>query len=540
MVTGADLIYRALRAMGIEHVFGIVSVHNLPIYDAILRHGGITPIDMRHEQAALHAADAYARVTGKLGVAITSTGPGAANGVPGLFEAGFASSRVMMITGQVETSYYGKGKGVLHEAEKQIEMLRAVTGCVESPRHSNDVVPALLNAGRNVLTGRPQPAAVEIPIDLQYAKVEDRAVIFTAPPAPSASDESLDAAATALADAGKRVIWAGGGAITAGAAAVVQQLAEQLRAPVFTSANGRGVIPEDHELAMGPLTSEPDLASVLADADVVLAVGTRFQAGATANFKLKLGGKLVHIDADAGVINRNYRADVAVLGDAKAALLGIQARLNAAPGSSDYLAASLHARDAARAAIRRQMGPDFQAIMDSMRTLLPRDGNVVRDATVPAFIWGNRLLPILQPNTSVSTTSAAIGPGLPFAIGAAVGGWRKTLLIQGDGGLMLSIGELATAVQYQLPLIVCVFNDGGYGVLRGVQRQRFDGRNTGVDLATPDFVKVAQGMGMLGLRVAGVTSFEKAFAEAVAHEGPVLLDLDMNKLAPMTGLGARR
>ncbi|MER3419924.1 MAG: thiamine pyrophosphate-binding protein, partial [Chloroflexota bacterium] len=122
-MTGGEAVYESLRALGVEHVFGIVSVHNIPIYDAILRGGGITPVAVRHEQAALHAADGYARATGKLGVAITSTGPGAANAVPGLFEAGFASSRVLMITGQIESAYYGKGKGFLHEAEHQVDML---------------------------------------------------------------------------------------------------------------------------------------------------------------------------------------------------------------------------------------------------------------------------------------------------------------------------------------------------------------------------------------------------------------------------------
>ncbi len=138
-ITGADLAYQALRALDVEHVFGIVSVHNIPIYDAILRHGGITPIDMRHEQAAVHAADGYARSCGKLGVAITSTGPGACNAVPGLFEAGFASSPVLMLTGQIDTPYLGKGKGFLHEAERQLEMLRTVTRRAERVQHADAI-----------------------------------------------------------------------------------------------------------------------------------------------------------------------------------------------------------------------------------------------------------------------------------------------------------------------------------------------------------------------------------------------------------------
>ena len=174
--TGADLAYRALRALDVEHVFGIVSVHNIPIYDAILRHGGIKPIDMRHEQAAVHAADGYARSSGRLGVAITSTGPGACNAVPGLFEAGFASSPVLMLTGQIDTPYLGKAKGFLHEAERQLEMLRTVTRRAEQVHSAAEIAQVILRVAGDVRTPRPQPGAVEIPIDLQYQQVADATV----------------------------------------------------------------------------------------------------------------------------------------------------------------------------------------------------------------------------------------------------------------------------------------------------------------------------------------------------------------------------
>ena len=538
-ITGADLAYEALRALDVEHVFGIVSVHNIPIYDAILRLGGITPIDMRHEQAAVHAADGYARSSGKLGVAITSTGPGACNAVPGLFEAGFASSPVLMLTGQIDTPYLGKAKGFLHEAERQLEMLRTVTRRAERVHRADGIADVIVRVANDAMTARPQPGAVEIPIDFQYQNIEAAAV--TVPPRQPALP-----GATAIADAAgligettRRVIWAGGGVVSGNAAALLQRLAEALDAPVFTSANGRGSIPEDHALAMGPLTAQAELRDTLTDAELVIAVGARFQGGATGNWSLKLPGRLIHIDADAGVVNRNYPADVAVIGDAEASLSALLAALNAEPGDRDYLSRAQQQRDAARAAIRVQMGPDHQRIMDAIRRPLPRQGNVVRDATVPAYIWGNRLLPILTPRTSLSTTSAAIGPGLPLAIGAAVATGEKTVVIQGDGGFMLHIGELATAAQYHLPIIVCVFNDRGYGVLRAIQRMRFDGRTAGVDIKTPDFVQVAQGMGVHAEAVGSAAEFEAAFDRAMAHSGPVLLDIDMNALAPMGDLFGR-
>ena len=540
-VTGGDLIYQALRALDVTHVFGIPSAHNIPIYDAILRRGGIQPIYLRHEQGAVHAADGYARMTGKLGVAIPSTGPGAANGVPGLFEAGFASSRVLMLTGQIHSQFYGKGKGEMHEAERQLEMLRAVCRRVESPRRVDEIASAVINAGRGAMTGRPQPAAVEIPIDLQYAISEEPAVALPPLPVQAADSTSLDHAARIIANGRNRVVWAGCGVITAGASPELQQLAEALNAPVFTTVNGRGAIPEDHPLAMGPLMGFQSLKAALGEADVIIAVGTRFQASMTRNWAMELPGKLVHLDIDPGVIGLNYPAEVAVPGDARAGLRGLLERLKAGTGDGAYLQRCQLAREEVRSQIREQIGPDYAAIMDSLRAQLPRDGNFVFDATVPTYLWGNRLLPILIPNTSIGSTSMAIGPGLPLAIGAAVGTGRKTVVIQGDGGFMLSIGEMASAAQYKLPVIVCLFNDRGYGVLRGIQSAHFEGRTTGVDLLTPDFARVAEGMGVLGLKAASAIEFAASFARALAHDGPVLIDIDMTALVPMLRtLDARR
>ena len=168
-MTGGEVVHEVLVRAGVTHVFGVVSVHNLPIYDAIERGGRITPVAMRHEQAAVHAADGYARATGRLGVAVTSTGPGAANGLPGLYEAGFASSPVLMITGQADTPNFGKGRGFVHEADNQAAMLAAVCRRVETVRMRQQIAPALMRVIEDILTGRPQPGSIEIPIDLQYA-----------------------------------------------------------------------------------------------------------------------------------------------------------------------------------------------------------------------------------------------------------------------------------------------------------------------------------------------------------------------------------
>lgn len=530
-MTGGEAVYQTLLAAGVDHVFGIVSVHNIPIYDAILRGGGITMVDVRHEQGALHAADGYSRASGKLGVAITSTGPGATNGMTGLFEAGFASSRVLMITGQTETRHYGKGKGVLHEAESQLLMLRTVTRTTASPRRTEDVAPALAGVIREIMTGRPQPAAIEIPVDLQYATADIDIARAIAGDALSIDTSAIEGVVNRIGETSRRVIIAGGGVIRSGASDALTRLAEALDAPVFTTTNGRGAISEDHPLSGGTFLMAS--RAQIADADLVIAIGTRFQGGSTGNVSLELPGELVHIDADPHMIGLNYQADYPVVGDARACLEAILEGLNAEQGDRDFLEQIQAAVAKARAGVRERMGPDFEVIMDTIRSGLPPEGNIVRDATVPSYVWGNTLIPILKPQTSHHSTSAAIGPGLPLAIGTSFGSGQKSVIIQGDGGFMLNLSELATAVQYNVPVIVCLFNDGGYGVLRRIQSARFEGRTTGVDLATPDFVKVAEGIGLRGIKVSGTDEFKAAFQEAMAAKGPVLLDIDMSVLAPM-------
>jgi acetolactate synthase-1/2/3 large subunit len=537
-MTGGEAVYETLRSLGVQHVFGIVSVHNIPIYDAIERGGGITPVAVRHEQGAVHAADGYSRATGKLGVAITSTGPGATNGMTGLFEAGFASSRVMMITGQIDSQYYGKGKGFLHEAENQLPMLRTLARVAESVRRPEEIGETITRVASDICTGRPQPGAVEIPIDFQYARAHIDIPHVEAWPRIQPNADALAQAVKALNGSKKTVIVAGGGVITADAAVELVQLAERLDAPVFTSVNGRGAIPEDHRLAMGPLMNLPAFDEVVKAAEVVLAVGTRFQSGATRNWSAPLGARLVHIDADPGVIGRNYRADVAVVADARLGLAGLLKGLDSTQNEDGYAERAREIRDEQRRGVREQIGPDYAAIMDAMRAALPRDGIIARDATVPAYLWGNRLLEVLTPRTSMHPTSAAIGPGLPLAIGAAIGSGRKTALIQGDGGFMLNLAELATAAQYRAPVVVCVFNDRGYGVLRTIEARTFEGRQFGVELNTPDFVAVAKAMGVPGEAVGSAAEFADAFQRGIDADGPYLLDIDMTKLAPMGGLGS--
>ncbi len=532
MMTGGQAVAETLSAIGVKHVFGIVSVHNLPIYDALSLHRDIQVINVRHEQAAAHAADAYSRVTGELGVLLTSTGPGAVNAVPGIYEAAFVSSRVMMITGQIESRFRGKGKGFLHEHEKQPEMLNTVCRSVASVRYTEDISRELSRIADDIRRGRPQPGAIEIPIDLQY-RTTDIEIVGSSKTERIAPDETLlDQAAEILRTAERPVIWAGGGVNISGAGQELTAFAERLGAPVVTTIEGRGSISETHPLSLGFRTDRVSGLEIFEEADAVLAVGTRFQNYATRVWSLPMPEKLVHVDVDPEVIGRNYPAAVAVVGDAKLGLEGLLKRVNESNVDDQFVDRCLKIRASDEQAVREEIGSDHSQIVSTIRQLLPEDSPIVRDSTVPNYTWGNRLLPIVRSRTSVRPAAVAIGPGLPLGMGAAIGSGNHTLIVQGDGGLQLSIGELSACAEHQIPVIVLVFNDSGYNILRIIQDNVL-GRKHGTELPTVDFVKVAEGMGVDAERVDGLEQFEPALARALERQGPSLLDIDMSVLAPI-------
>lgn len=534
-MTGADLIAKGLAAYGVEHVFAIVSIHNMPILDAINRLAKTRIIDVRHEQAGTHAADGYARATGSMGVMIASTGPGTTNTVTGLYEARYASSPVLVITGQAETAFYGKGLSYVHEAEAQVAMLATVTRRVESPRHVDQLGEAFARVIADMHTGRRAPGALEIPIDLQYAQASD--VEF--PPLPAVefrpTEAAVSSAAARIESASRRVIVAGGGVIAAGADKQLTALAEKLDAPVITTVDGRGSIPEDHRLCIGNYYGSAGIYQAIAEADLTLAFGTKFAVGVDGGgARFTPPGELIQVDIDPNMVGRTHHAALGIVADAGATLDALLAAFDDGLSGNDaqFNQGVLEARDGVQQAMRGRLGPDFAELMDIMRRRLPKDGLWCRDSTIAAYNFGNQLFPIYEPRTSINPSSGAIGPGLPFALGAVIGSGRPGILINGDGGFMFHATELATAAQYQVPLVVCVFNDGGYGVLRWLQETRF-GRINETDLGTMDFAMMARSMGVPGERVQSVAGFDAAIERGLAGNGPYLVDVDMERFEPM-------
>lgn len=535
-MTGAEIVAETLKNAGVRHVFGVVSIHNMPIVDAIGRLEGIEMLSVRSEQSATHMADGYARATGGLGVSLGSTGPGTTNTVTGIYESAYASSRVLVVTGQAETTFYGKGKGYVHEAENQKIMLESVARRVASPKYLAELEGQLIAVISDIFSARPQPGAIEIPIDLQYASVDSPALKISLPSPVIASPETLSQAVEVIRNSKRRVILAGGGVAISGASEMLREFAEQIDAPVITTPNGKGALRDDHPLHLGTvLISTGSLQDSLKHADLLIAVGTRFQAG-VAGRQLEVSlPPIVHIDVDPRNINLNHQVKVGVVGDAKSTLASLQAS-GIEKGDSPFREQLKGAAIEAKAKNLKMLGPDHESILNSMSKYMDRDAYFVRDNTIPGYYWGNGLLPVYKPGGYIFPASGAIGPGLPLGMGVAVATGVKTIVMHGDGGFMYHIGELATAAQYQMPIVVVVFNDGGYGVLRGLQSRRFEGRINQTELYTPNFLKLSESMGVQGLYADNAEEFDDRLDEAMNISGPVLIEINARTMVPIEGI----
>ena len=530
--TGGDAVCAALEALGVRVIFGIPSQQNLSLYNALAQRGRIRMIGARHEAGAVHAADGYARATGELGVAIVSTGPGTANAMNGLYEAGFASSPVLLITTQVDRVHLGRGRGFIHDADTQLQMLRSVTRRSECVMHGHRIVDTILSVAADIRTGRPQPGAVEIPTDLLSAPVADVRSVAVEQVRIMPDEALIDRAAALLNGTKRPLLWIGGGCVTADAATEVRALAARVGAPVVSSLNGRGVIPTDDPLFVGSQTHYPAFRELLEQAEVVLAIGTRFQAVSTWFWSLPMPPRLIHIDADATILQRNYPAEVGILGDAKLSVAALGDRLDGGPVDPEYRALAIRVRADLDAETKRRIGDDHARICDAIDRLAPDDRNIVCDATMTGTTWGSMRMPARRPRHYTYATSLAIGPALPLGVGAAIGSGRRTIALHGDGGVMLNIAELATAVEANAPVTVLVFNNQGYGGLKYLQTLAGT-PHVSVDLHTPDFAALGAAMGVSSWRVDNVEAFEEVFAEAMRSDGPNLIEVDITGMEPL-------
>ncbi|GGY77919.1 thiamine pyrophosphate-binding protein [Streptomyces rochei] len=525
---GGGLLAAHLKSLGVDTVFGIVSVHNLPLVEAVEADPELRFVPVRHEASAVNAADAHGRARGSIGCALTSTGTGAGNAAGSLIEALSSGTAVLHITGQVESAHLGSGRGFIHETKDQLGMLAAVSTYAATVTSARDAGRVLREASAAALAAPGGPASVEWPIDLQYAVQEDDGESAPASGAPVPDASALAGARDLLASARRPLIWAGGGATTARDQLLA--LLETTGAGLLTSNSGRGSVPEDHEQVVGNFATTPAARALLADADVLVTVGTHFRSNETADYGLRLPEAHIQIDVDAAALGRVYPARHALHGDAGAVLPPLTEA--AVRADADWTDRVRRVREEVRAALHDGIGPQA-AICDALAAALPRGAVVARDVTIPSSAWGNRLLPIHDPRANVFPRGGGIGQGLAMGIGAALARPDEpTVVIAGDGGLAVHLGELLTLAQERPRLTLIVFNDGGYGVLRNMQAT-YTERRSGVDLFTPDFARLAAACSLPYARIGDASEAAKVIDAAVASDGPTLVEVDLAALGPM-------
>lgn len=545
MLTGGEAVVRALSGHGVTRAFGIPGTHNLEIYRHLSAYG-VRHVLTRHEQGAGYAADGYARVTGRPGVVLTTTGPALLNAAAAVGQAYSDSVPLLVVSPGMPLRHPRLATGLLHETRSQTEALRGVAAFSHRVSSVAEIDTAVARAFTLFRTGRPRPAHIEIPLDLLEAAEETgpaRVAPAAVPLAPAPL--AVARAADALREARRPALVAGGGARDA--AATVLALAERLGAPVLTTANGKGIVPETHPLALGVSLHSPAVRDWLTGRDAVLAVGTELAESDFWSAPPALNGTLIRVDVDPDQMYAGPAADVAVVGDA---LLSLTALLTAVgepggttgharvPGAAEGPGGEPpHARVPDEDPLRRAAelraarnaetaGRDARWIpyLRAMRSVLPEDAVITSDSAQCCYYGALPHLPLGPAGRYLHPTGyGTLGYALPAAIGAkAACPGREVVALSGDGGLQFTVQELATAVQLRLPLPVVVFDNGGYGEIRDEMAARGD-TPTGVDLAPVDLPALARAYGGQGTYAHSPEELGAALAEALRTPGPTLI-----------------
>ncbi|WP_410620742.1 thiamine pyrophosphate-binding protein [Amycolatopsis sp. cmx-8-4] len=519
-VSGARELADALKALGTEIVFGLPGVHNLPLWEAFAE-VGIKIIGVRHEQTAGYAADGYARATGKLGVALVTTGPGAANTLGAVGEAMASAAPVLVIATDIPSTLRRPGvvRGVLHETSDQQAMFAPITKGGFTVRAADQIGTTVHRAVRLALQPQSGPVYFGVPTDYLREAVPHRRS-----PAPHRKPDGdvpdLARAEALLSDAQRPLIWAGGGALRSGAGEAIGALAEKLAAPVITTFAARGLLPLDHPcLAPNPVHT-PEVGELWDEADVVLAVGTDFDGLMTQNWLMPQPPTLIAINVDADDAAKNYPPDLTLVGDARAIIERLLPKQRDGLDDITLRLAGIGRRVRQRIRDEEPQAYDFLSTLDEV---LPMDAVLVSDMCVAGY-WVGGFHRVRAPRKLAYPMGwGTLGYGFPASLGAAAAGVGRAICITGDGGFLYACGDLATLAQEQLPVTVVLVDDGGYGMLRYDQEREGVPRR-GVDWDSPDFVGLARSFGVHADRVSGFgRAFRRLLGEFVESDEPNVL-----------------
>jgi len=529
-LTGGAAIVEAARANGMTTIFGVPGVQIYPLFDAL--HGtGVEVVVPRHEQAAAYMAMGYAKSTGKTGVFTVVPGPGVLNAAAALCTAMGNCAPLVCLTGQVPSSFLGRGRGHLHELADQAATLRTLIKGAWRIDSAGDASRLVNRAFRHAAGGRPGPVSVEMCWDTMAAPGPG---VIEPPDAalaePAIDEGAIDAAVRLLAGAKRPMIMCGAGAQHA--PREVELLAETLQAPVTAFRSGRGVVPEDHALGVASVAAR----ELWDDVDVLVGIGSRLEMpymrwGDSMRYERKPshGPKLIRVDIDPDEMRR-FEPDVAIVGDSATAcrLLAERLRDRAAP-SRERSAEIAAAKRVADAAIDRLIQPQT-AFLRAIRAVLPRDGILVPELSQVGFTTYTGAFPVLAPRTYISEGfQGTLGFGFPTALGVKVANPSKAVVsVTGDGGFMFGVQELATAAQYGIALVTIVFNNNSFANVLRDQQLQFGGRTLGSHLDNPDFVRLADSFGVAARRVKDPHELQRVLEAELAAARPALIEVRLD------------
>ncbi len=533
-MSGARALVGSLARNGVEVVFGLPGVQIMDAFDALYYEPGIRLVLARHEQATTYMADGYARTTGKPGVALVVPGPGALNATAGLGTAYATSSPVLLISGQIESYNLGQNRGALHEIGEQLDVFEHLTKWRDRAMSVERIPGMVESAFRQLTSGRPRPVEIEVPWDV-LPMTEDVDLPEPEGPAKTPPDPALiREAAQLLGQARRPLIWAGGGAREADLSAELLELAEALNAPIITTPEGKGAIPEDHALSLGSFYyAHGPGRMALPQADVILAIGSRMLFTPSVPWGIQPNQKLVQIDADPEELGRNISTTIGINADGK---LGVQALLEELGGktrASQWTGAETTAIRRQSDGEIREMAPLQVEIIETIRRELDDDAIMVAGTTDIGY-WSHLAYPVLKPRSYLTSSYfATLGYAFPTALGAKVGNpHRQVVATTGDGGFGYASSELATAVQEGINVVTLVFNNELLGASHHDQQQRFGGRVIGTRLHNPDFAQLAEVYGALGIKLDGHEGLGDALHTALRAGRPAVIEVPIPNLAP--------
>jgi acetolactate synthase I/II/III large subunit len=525
-MTAAEATVRTLVVNGIDAIFALPGVQNDFLFEALHgAQGQIRTIHTRHEQGAAYMALGAALATGKPAAYAVVPGPGILNTGAALSTAYACNAPVLALTGQLPSPYIGRNLGLLHEIPDQFGFLRSLTKWAERIRSPQEAPALVTEAFRQLRSGRPRPVALECPLDVWPRQGP---VVLPSAPAEARSlpldSDAIAAAAKLLGAAERPLVMVGGGAMAAGAE--LAEIAEALQAPVVANRMGKGALDARHPFSVGAYLGY----RLWAEADVVLAVGTRLQLPL---MQWGSGGglKVVRIDADPEEIGRIERPAVAILGDAVEALRALLGELPRYNHTRSSRAEELGERKKAEAAeLAEKLAPQI-AWLEAIRAELPENGIFVDEVTQLGYV-GRLTFPIYHPRTYLTPSyQGTLGWGVATAIGAKAARPDLPLVaISGDGGFMFNVQELASAVQHRIPVVFVLMNDGAFGNVRRFQVETFGNRIIASDLKNPDFMKLADSFGMMGLSATTPGELRVQLKKALGAGEPVLIEV---KVGPM-------